>query len=187
MRAFSMQHASTIQATHRYLPLNFTREVPHCVVRCSAAKLPLPFRRGHRDLRVIAMLRKRSAQDALLLSPENSSLYTRSSYDSSISVEDDSYVELRLTASCGGVLGRVKIFEDASFSFSPHEVAHLNRKLLIAPSRHHSARFVDGRILLDLSMQSLLLIGSDLYAGLHVPMLLQRAGYRPAGTQLVWL
>ncbi|KAL0029421.1 hypothetical protein WJX77_006321 [Trebouxia sp. C0004] len=42
------------------------------------------------------MLRKKSAQDALLLSPENPSF-------------------------CGGVLGRVKVFEDASFSFSPHE------------------------------------------------------------------
>ena len=146
-----MQHASTVRATHRYLPLKPSCEAPHCVLRCSAAKLPLSFRRGHRDSRVIAMLRKRSAQDALLLSPENSSLYTRSSYDSSISVEDDSYVELRLTASCGGVLGRVKIFEDASFSFSPHEVAHLNPKLLIAPSKHHSARSVVGRVLLDLA------------------------------------
>ena len=71
-----------------------------------------------------AMLRKKNAQEALLLSPENSSLYAQSSYDSTFSVEDDSYVELRLTAICGGILGRVKIFEDASFSFSPHEVPH---------------------------------------------------------------
>ena len=70
------------------------------------------------------MLRKKNAQEALLLSPESSSLYAQSSYDSTFSVEDDSYVELRLTASCGGILGRVKIFEDASFSFSPHEVPH---------------------------------------------------------------
>ena len=70
------------------------------------------------------MLRKKNAQEALLLSPETSSLYAQSSYDSTFSVEDDSFVELRLTASCGGILGRVKIFEDASFSFSPHEVPH---------------------------------------------------------------
>ena len=68
------------------------------------------------------MLRKKSAQEALLLSPESSSLNVQSSYDSTGSIEDDSYVELRLTASCGGVLGRVKVFEDASFTFLPHKV-----------------------------------------------------------------
>ncbi|KAL0044874.1 hypothetical protein WJX82_000765 [Trebouxia sp. C0006] len=67
------------------------------------------------------MLRKKSAQEALLLSPESSSLNVQSSYDSTGSIEDDIYVELRLTASCGGVLGRVKVFEDASFTFLPHE------------------------------------------------------------------
>ena len=76
------------------------------------------------------MLRKKSAQEALLFSPENSSLYVQSSYDSTVSIEDDSYVELRLTASCGGVLGRVKVFEDASFSFSPHEVLCVGRPTL---------------------------------------------------------
>ncbi len=67
------------------------------------------------------MLRKRTAQEALLLSPESSSLYAESVV-SNDSVVDDSLVALRLTASCGGVIGRVKIFEDASFSFAPHEV-----------------------------------------------------------------
>lgn len=117
-----MQQALNAQAANRCLP--------HCRARnCQAWSGALPAPRQRDKLcralhgpRVIAMLRKKSAQEALLLSPESSSLNVQSSYDSTGSIEDDSYVELRLTASCGGVLGRVKVFEDASFTFLPHEV-----------------------------------------------------------------
>lgn len=119
---FSMQQALNAQAADRCLPHRRARS-------CQAWSGVLPAARQHDKLcrapygpPVIAMLTKKSAQEALLLSPESSSLYVQSSYDSTASVEDDSFVELRLTASCGGVLGRVKVFEDASFSFSPHEV-----------------------------------------------------------------
>ncbi len=87
------------------------------------------------------MLRKKSAQEALLLSPDSSSLNVQSSYDSTGSNEDDSYVELRLTASCGGVLGRLKVFEDASFSFLPHEVPCVGRPTLYVGLQHSSETF----------------------------------------------
>jgi len=122
-----MQQALIAQAANRCLP--------HCRARsCQAWGAVLPAARQREKLcrapygpRVIAMLRKKSAQEALLLSPENSSVHVQSSYDSTGSTEDDSYVELRLFASCGGVLGRVKVFEDASFTFLPHEVPCVGR------------------------------------------------------------
>ncbi len=135
---FSMQQASIAQAADRCLP--------HCRARnCQDWGGVLPAARQRDKLcrapygpRVIAMLRKKSAQEALLLSPENSSLHVQSSYDSTGSTEDDSYVELRLTASCGGVLGRVKVLEDASFSFLPHEVQCVGRPTLYVGLQHSS-------------------------------------------------
>lgn len=117
-----MQQALNAQAAKRCLPHRRARSFQSWSGVLPAARQRDKLCRALYGPRVIAMLRKKSAQEALLLSPDNSSLHVQSSYDSNVSIEDDSYVELRLTASCGGVIGRVKVFEDASFSFLPHEV-----------------------------------------------------------------
>ena len=65
-----------------------------------------------------------SAHEALLSGRGSSDLHSSSYQDSTAPVEDDSYVEMRFTASCNGVLGNAKIFNDASFTFKPHEVAY---------------------------------------------------------------
>lgn len=67
------------------------------------------------------MLRKRTPQDAPLLDRQGSSLGSQPGVGLSGLNDDDRAVELRLTASCNGALGSVKIYTDASFSFSPHE------------------------------------------------------------------
>ncbi len=133
-----MQQALNAQAAKRCLPHRRVRSYQAWGGVLPAVRQRDKLCRAPYGPRVIAMLRKKSAQEALLLSPENSSLYVQSSYDSTGSIEDDSYVELRLTASCGGVLGRVKVFEDASFSFLPHEVPCVGRPTLYIGLQHSS-------------------------------------------------
>ena len=133
-----MQQALNAQAADRCLAHRRARKLQAWGGGLPAARHRDKLCRAPYGPRVIAMLRKKSAQEALLLSPENSSLYVQSSYDANVPVEDDSYVKLRLTASCGGVLGRVKVFEDASFSFSPHEVPRAGRPILYIGLQHLS-------------------------------------------------
>lgn len=60
------------------------------------------------------MLRKRGVQDALL--PE-------SSFGVESSCEDPSEIDLRLSAQCQGLAGKVKVCRDGSFSFKQTEVS----------------------------------------------------------------
>lgn len=68
------------------------------------------------------MLRNASAQEALLLSPELNSSSHQISGDF---FADESFVELRFTASCEGTLGTAKIYNDGSFTFNSHMVSTL--------------------------------------------------------------
>lgn len=65
------------------------------------------------------MFRKASAQEALLLSPDNA--FNSSSHQiSGEFAADESFVEMRFTASCEGVFGTAKIYNDGSFTFNSH-------------------------------------------------------------------
>ena len=68
------------------------------------------------------MLRGASAQEALLLSPGLNSSCNQMSGEL---IADESFVAMRFTASCEGVLGTAKIYNDGSFTFNSHTVSAL--------------------------------------------------------------
>ena len=45
-------------------------------------------------------------------------------------VADESFVEMRFTASCEGVLGTAKIYNDGSFTFNSHMASTLRHMML---------------------------------------------------------
>lgn len=69
------------------------------------------------------MPRKASAQEALLLSPELSGLNSGSHQGFGELLADESFVEMRFTASCEGTFGTAKIYNDGSFTFHSHTVS----------------------------------------------------------------
>ena len=82
------------------------------------------------------MLRKPSAQEALLLSPEHSGGNSSSYQHSSEFNTDESFVEMRFTATCEGALGTAKIYNDGSFTFKSHTVGML--QFVLGTSAHRS-------------------------------------------------
>lgn len=66
------------------------------------------------------MFRKASPQEALLSSPDNAGLDSSSSQMFGEFIADESFVEMRFTASCEGVFGTAKIYNDGSFTFNSH-------------------------------------------------------------------
>ena len=67
------------------------------------------------------MLRETNAQEALLLNPTTSGISF--GQESAEFLHDESFVEMRFTASGKGALGTAKIYNDGSFSFKSHGVS----------------------------------------------------------------
>ena len=129
------------------------------------------------------MLRKRTPQDAPLLDRQGSSLGSQPGVGLSGLNDDDSAVELRLTASCNGALGSVKIYTDASFSFSPHEVLCTLHAIYIARFMH--AHCTCQHLAYQESRKSLHLhAGHGCQAKLAGPSMLQRGQHLPSGESL---